>query len=331
MRFIFRCLQQTAPRSGLKKASFVAFSLLLGVVYVQPTSGQAWTRSRGEVYVRATYGRVTAAEQYTFDGRETDFIDGLEGDTFRDRSFYAYSELGLTDDLTFVLTVPYKRTFIEDQAFRYRTFGLGTASLGLRVALPWLDGASSALAANVGVNLPLGYTRNLTPSVGSGQADAQIQLSYGRSFWPFPGYAQVSAGYRYRSSVYGFSKAVDCQEGQDIDCIQDRKPDFENEFLYSFEAGLTPLGGGLLLQVKANGTTSIREPIIGFTAINPVPTRQRFFKIGVGGAIYPFALAKAERLTTLGLSAEYYVTPQGRNTIDSRDLFVALEYRRQLF
>ncbi len=289
---------------------------------------------KGEVYVKTSYGAVTAGEQFTFDGRETEFVDGLEGDTFRDRSLYVYTEVGLTNQLTLTATLPYKRTFIEDQAFDYRTFAFGTAALGLRVGLLpllGLEGGANALAANVGVNLPTGYTRNFTPSVGSGQTDVQLTLNYGRSFWPLPAYAQVGGGYRLRTNHFGFSQATACQPGQDIDCIEDAQPDFDNELLYAFEVGLTPLEGGVLLQLKGNGQASVNEPTVGFTARNPIPTSQRFFKLGGGLALYPFRLAGVNNLAALGLSVEYYRTIDGRNTLNSRDLFVGIEYRMKVF
>jgi hypothetical protein len=313
---------------GLRLGTLLVCLLWLLGGPVPTAHAQAWTLPRGQLYLKGTFGSVTAAEQYTFDGRTTDFISGLEGNTFRDRSFYFYGEAGLADNLTLVVSLPYKRTFIEDQAFRYRTFAPGTASVGVRMGLLPLLGArpsNNALAVNVGLNLPMGYTRNFTPSVGAGQVDAQAMLHYGRSFYPNPVYAQAGVGYLYRSTVYALSSAVDCQEGQDLDCIGDRKPRFGDELLYSVEAGVTPLGGGLLLQVLANGTWSVEEPNVGFTALNPIPTRQRYLKVGGGVAVFPFRLLKTSGpLETLHASVQYLVTPDGRNTIRSQDLFFGL-------
>lgn len=303
-------------------------ALLLSATTAPPALAQAWTQPRGQVYLKGSFGSVKAAEQYTFDGRTTDFINGLKGNTFRDRSFYLYGEAGLHDHLTLVFSLPYKRTFVEDQAFRYRTVALGTASVGARIALLPLLGAkpsNNALAANVGLNLPMGYTRNFTPSAGAGQVDVQAMLNYGRSFYPTPAYAQAGLGYRYRSTVYALSRAVDCQEGQDLDCIGDRQPRFGDELFYNVEAGVTPFRGGLLVHVLANGTWSVDAPNVGFTALNPIPTRQRYFKVGAGLAVFPFRLLKKSgTLETLHASVQYFTTPDGRNTIRSQDLFVGL-------
>lgn len=295
---------------------------------------QAWTPAPGHLYAKLSFGSTNASEQFAFDGQEADFITGVTGNAFRDRSLYLYTEWGLSDDLALVVTLPYKRTIIRDQAFRYRTRAFGSAMVGLRASLRrllgWQD-TGHALAANVALTLPTGYTRNLAPSAGAGQVDAQATLAYGRSLYPLPAYAQLSGGYRYRSAVYAFSRAVDCNVGSDLNCTTDQQPDPGEELVYSFEAGLTPLGGGLLLQLLGNGVWSVVEPTEGFTAINPIPTRQRYFKLGGGGAVYPFRLAGVESLAPLGLSVQYFETVSGRNTIRSRDLFVGLEYQRTLF
>jgi hypothetical protein len=297
-------------------------------------SAQAWTMARGEAYVKAFYGKVTAAEQFTFDGRTTDYIDGLAGDTYRDRSLYLYSEIGLSDRFSLIVSAPYKRTFVRDQSFRFRIFGLGTATLGGRIALLPLLGLptdQNALAANLYFYIPTGYTRNFAPSTGAGQVDIQGSLFYGRSFYPAPAYAQVGAGYRYRSSLYLFSGAAPCRTGSDIHCIADARPSYGDEFLFHAEAGVSPFGGALFLQALATSIWSVQVPVVGFSAINPIPTHQRYIKAGGGIALYPFRIVNAPHLATLGFSVQYFLTPYGRNTIHSRDLFIGIEFRLRLF
>lgn len=310
--------------------------MLACLVCVAPgtTNAQAWTMPRGESYVKFFYGHVTAAEQYTFDGRATDYIDGLTGDTFRDRSLYVYSEVGVSDRFSLVISAPYKRTFVRDHAFRFRIFGLGTASIGGRLALLPMLGISSnrsVLAANIMAHVPLGYTRNYAPSTGSGQVDLQASLFYGHSFHPIPAYAQIGAGYRYKSDLYLFSAATPCRSGSDIHCIADTKPAYGDELLFHAEAGLSPFGGLLLIQALATSAWSVEAPTVGFSAFNPIPTHQRYAKVGGGFAVYPFRLTKTALLSTFGISVQYLITPFGQNTINSRDLFVGVEYRPRLF
>ena len=288
---------------------------------------------RGGSYVKFFYGKVTAAEQYTFDGRRTDYISGLAGDTFRDRSLYVYSETGLSDRFSLVVSAPYKRTFVRDHAFRFRVFGFGTATVGGRLALhPLLgiDNGRDVLAANLLLYVPTGYTRNYTPSTGAGQIDVQGTLFYGHSFHPVPAYMQAGAGYRARTPLYLFSAAAPCRAGSDIHCIADARPDPGDELTAHLEAGLS-LGGFLFVQGLATAVWSIETPRVGFSAINPIPTHQRYVKAGAGVALYPLSRLKTPLYRTLGLSVQYFVTPYGRNTINSRDLFVGVELRPRFF
>ncbi len=307
---------------------------MIASLFPWEATAQAWTMPRGESYVKFFYGRVTAAEQYTFDGRATDYIDGLSGDTFRDRSLYVYSEIGVSDRFSLVLSAPYKRTFVRDHAFRFRVFGLGTASIGGRLALLPILGISSersALSANLMAHVPLGYTRNYAPSTGSGQLDLQASLFYGHSFHPIPAYAQIGAGYRYKSELYVFSGATSCRGGSDIHCIADAKPAYGDELLFHAEAGISPFGGLVLIQALATSAWSVEAPTVGFSALNPIPTHQRYAKVGGGLVVYPFRLSKMPLFSTLGLSVQYFKTPFGQNTINSRDLFVGIEYRPRFF
>lgn len=299
-----------------------------------PARGQAWTMPKGESYIKVSYGHVTAAEQYTFDGRATDYINGLPGDTFRDRSLYLYSEVGLTDNFTLVLSVPYKRTFVRDHGFRFRIFGLGSISVGGRISLLPLLGMEQkqrALAANFMAFVPSGYTRNFTPSTGAGQLDVQASLFFGQSLYPLPAYTQLGAGYRHRSSLYLFSQSTPCISGSDIHCITDPHADYGDELVFYAETGVSPFNGLLLLQGLANAAWSLDAPRVGFSAINPLPTHQRFIKAGAGVTVYPFKLLKGSFLEDLGLSAQFFRTLFGKNTINSRDLFLGIEYRPKLF
>lgn len=312
----------------------VLLGVLVGGLVGGSAYGQAWTQPPGQLYAKVSVGAVTASEQYAFDGETTLFIDGVDDETFRDRSLYLYAELGLTEWATLVAQLPYKRTTIEDAAFRYQTEAVGAVTLGLRTALLPLVGAGegpNALALNAALAVPTGYTRNFAPSAGAGQVDAEASLAYGRSFYPLPLYAQASAGFRYRTTVYGLSSAVDCQEGRDLNCTRDQEPDYGNEWLYAAEVGWTPLDRAVLIQGLVRGVWSVREPEVGFTAINPLPTRQRYLKVGGGVAVYPFRWFGVEALETLGLSVQGFATPSGRNTIKSQDWFIGLEIQRTLF
>lgn len=295
-------------------------------------NAQAWTMGSGETYVKLSYGSVTATQRYTFDGAVADYSSFSEsqipGVPFRDQSLYLYTETGLSDRFTLVLNVPYKRITVLEPSLRYRTRAFGDVQVAGRYDVAGLFGGlgANALAVNLSASLPMGYTRNYNPSAGTGQANASVTLDYGRSFYPLPLYAQVGAGYRYRSGWYGLSQAKQgCNSA--IDCTEDNTAALGDEWVFSAEVGSTPLGGAVLVQALARGVWSVETPDASFSILNPLPTRQRYVKVGGGLTLYPMQWIAGETLDPLGLSVQYFVTPIGANTIRSQDLFVGVEYR----
>ena len=298
---------------------------LVGTVLLPAVAGaQAWPKGAGEGYLKLSYGSSTASQQYTFDGRTKDYADNVADNAFFDRSIYLYGEYGLTSNLTLTAALPYKRLIVRDAAFRYRTFGFGTASIGARYGLKGIVGGlgdNDALAANFGVSVPTGYTRNYLPSAGSGQVDAELSVSYGRSLYPAPAYLQAGVGYRYRSGFYDMSVTIPCQEGVDKDCFTDHQPTFGDEFLFGIEGGYT-FASFLFVNVMVRGDFSLSAPTEGFSVSNPIPTRQRFIKTGATVALRPFDF--------LGVSAQAFITPYGLNTVNSFDLFLGIDYSFKL-
>jgi len=283
--------------------------------------GQAWTQSKGSSYTKISYGAASASEQYSFDGAVKPYADNVDDYAFFDRSLYLYGEYGLTQRFTLVGSVPFKRVIIRDAAFRYRAFGIGNLDLGLRRNLNdflgW-DNSANTLSINAFSTIPLGYHRNYTPSVGAGQLDLGMALNYGRSFYPSPAYAQAGLGYKIRSSIFGFSQAVDCQEGTDLGCFTDQQSSFSNELLFSAESGYT-INEKFLMQLLLSGTWSTKKPDTGFSVTNPIPTRQRFIKVGSG--------LRSSIAKNLGLSGQVFWTTYGRNTVKSIDIFLGLDFQ----
>ena len=75
------------------------------------------------------------------------------------------------------------------------------------------------------------------------------------------------------------------------------------------EAGLTLLSGTLFVQALGQSVWSVDTPSVGFTAINPIPTQQRYLKAGAGLTVYPFKLTRAFRLENLGFGLQAFLTP----------------------
>ncbi|MFQ5568167.1 MAG: hypothetical protein ACE5G0_00745 [Rhodothermales bacterium] len=306
--------------------STVRVVCILSVLWLaerRDSHAQAWLQPKGHAYVKLSHGRATASEQFRFDGETKAYADNVDGDAFFDRSFYLYGEYGLTDQLTVVVVLPYKSIRVLDAAFEYETEGVGSVMIGLRTSIKHWIGLTDdrhTLAANVMLTLPTGYTRNFTPSVGPGQVDFQTTINYGLSLYPMPGYAQMGLGYRYRSAFYGLSATTACQEGRDVNCFASTEPKYDDELLFSVEIGFN-FDRWALVQFLGQGVWSNKSPDAetSFSVRNPIPTRQRYIKTGAGLTVYP--------LRKLGVSAQVFFTPSGRNTVRSTDYFFGVEYR----
>ncbi len=309
----------TTPMTRIAVSIFsLACLLSLNHVLSNSARAQAWTQEAGSVYTKLFYGESAATDQYAFDGTLKPFSENVSGDAYKDQALYLYAEVGLTNSFSFFITVPYKRITVLDSSFRYRTTAVGSTSGGFTLSLKRLLGwqeSRNALSISALGSVPTGYTRNYAPSAGTGQLDAGLLLSYGRSFYPSPAYFQISGGYEYRSELYGFSVGRDCQVGQDLDCVLDARPAFDDQFLYSAELGVD-VAGRVLIHALVGGIWSVQPPETGFTVYNPYPSRQRYVKTGAGMRL---------RLGSVGLSGQMRFTPYGNNTVKSVDYFVGID------
>ncbi|NJK89564.1 MAG: hypothetical protein HC923_09290 [Myxococcales bacterium] len=313
------------------------FALLLALVLAPASAdafnSSAWTRPRNQLWSLWSYGRVAAGTQFFPDGREAPLVSELEGDTFVDESFIAQLEFGLVDWLTLSTRIPYKQVSIELDQFFIDTAAQGNLYLGLRLGIFELLEVDTPFvwSFELGVDVPMGYTRNLTPSVGPGNLDIEAKTAFGYGFrvvdW-LPAYSQVGLGLRVRSSAFAFSESVDCNAGVDVNCIADVQPNYSDELLYLAEVGVTPLRGTLLLFAKTFGNFAFDEPDIdsGFTAANPIPVTQRFTLLGFGGAVYPVRWWDIPYARNIGVMADYYTTIDGRNVLNADHIYVRIEY-----
>ncbi len=295
--------------------------------------GQAWTQEPGRAYLKVTQGFANASERYDAGGDLVPYDSTTEGTPFRDRSRYLYGEVGLAPSLSLFGTLPYKRLFVRDggadPAVERQTSDLGSAVLGLRLGLAeavGLRGDRNALAVNLALAVPLGYRRNVAPTVGPGQVDGQLGVAYGRSFWPLPAYAQAGLGYRHRTSVFGLSRIVDCPaESDDAEavCLPNggAEVDYSDELLAKLEAGYT-LFDRLLVQGLLDVTWSIQtpEPVAAAEGVQPEAfPQQRVVRAGLGATFVLFG--------GTGLSVQAFTAPYARNALRAVEVFVGIETR----
>ncbi|MBO6577167.1 MAG: hypothetical protein JJ896_14630 [Rhodothermales bacterium] len=279
-------------------------------------SGQAWTQSAGSAYVKVSSQWTGATEQYREDGTRAPYAAGLEANGFEDRSRYLYAEYGVTGNGTLVVQLAFKDMLVRTPHPQASSGLPGTevpvergASGFQQVALGWRQGlwrrGPHRLALNTSVRIPLAYSRDEMPALGSGQADVDAMLHYGASLWPFPGYAQAGLGYRLRSGYRALSSG------------DAPLPEYGNEWLLHAEGGANL--GPVLLQALLFATLSNQAPATEFDPQNPVPTHQRYIKTGLGATAYP--------VSSIGVSLQVFTTPYGASTVRSVDWFAGLEAR----
>lgn len=314
---------------------------VLGLILVfcsnpRKVQAQAWTQKQGTVYLKTSYGLTLAAEQLNFEGRSSAFYNEKPGYTFADSSFYLYTEGGIVDFLTLSMALPYKRLYNETLDHRKLTVGVGDMDIGLRFSIQEFARIPviSALAVNIGVTLPMNYTRNILPTLGRGQLALRATLNYGQSFYPhLPAYLQIGVGYQTRLPFYALTQVYQdkdgkpCPSGGDINCVPDQpdKVEAAHEFLFGVEFGIKA-APWILMQFYVNGTISFPNPTATLRPPGEIPPpTQRFIKAGSQVVFYPFYAFKwAENL---GFGAQFMGTLFGQNTIKSADMQFGIEYK----
>lgn len=306
-------LSSRGPRQGFGISTITLCGLLL-LVSSSTLLADGWPQEEGKSYISITYGTSSSNEVYRFDG-ETKHPTDNGGTTVRDypladRGLFLYGEHGLTDDLTLIASVALKRAIIVSPVERRVTEGLGDIGLAARYRL--LSSGPHVLSGRLGVTLPTGYRRDITPPLGSGVPTIGLGVEYGVSFWPTPAYATASLGYGLRPGIWAFSSLED----------PDRtfEPDYADIITTSAEFGYT-LDERILIRGMARFLTTTRKDDNDFDVTHP-PETERYLKLGGG--------LGANLGRGLHLSADLLVTPSGLKTAKSTDLLIGLAWKGSL-
>jgi hypothetical protein len=189
-------------------------ALLATAVFCPPISAGPWLPAPGEYYseFRATQTSIRSA--YDDEGTRT---TGLGGAKFEERSLLSRSELGWKSWMSVVLGLPAKSvTFSADSpAFSSSATGLEDFEFGIKIKL---KGGPTALALEGSWQAPLGYQRDVNPSLGAGVQQLVGRLSIGSGLPGNRGFMQLAGGYRYYGEDFQdrgvFAVAGDAMEGQ---------------------------------------------------------------------------------------------------------------------
>ena len=147
----------------------------------------AWPANEGESYQRLSFNFFETDER---------FGDELpEFENFQDFNLTYYSEWGIDEDVTLIVSVPYKDLENTSAGVTTSNSGFGDVDLGAKYNLS--DGPF-VVSVQALTKLPFLYSENADLPIGNGQIDVEGRFLVGRSLGKF-GYFGAEAGYRYRA------------------------------------------------------------------------------------------------------------------------------------
>jgi hypothetical protein len=248
-----------------------------------------WTLPAGDTYNKPAFNY--------FSGDSVFGTDQPELEQFEDFNFTFYNETGITDDLSFIASVPIKEISRSDRdaaggVTTSRTSGVGDIDIGLRYNVskgPVVVGVQGLFKA------PYAYEANDPLPLGNGQEDFEGRIQLGHSLGK-AGYVVAEAGYRFRVGA----------------------PSDEFRYLLEYGVDLSP---SVYVRSKLDGLLSIG---------NDTPQI-----VAIGNPTIPLAFDLAKLELTAGykfnkkLAAEFTATPNvyGNNTLTGTNFQLALVFQ----
>lgn len=171
------------------KKKFIAIAVMAMITLAGAFSScfaGAWTLPEGKLYNKASLNYFTADANFT------------------DTNIGNYIEYGLTDTISLVNSIYFKRIRNSYNStgsdLTTTTTGIADIEVGLKHKL--MEGSHGVLSHQGEVKIPGSYDKNALLPLGNGQFDAEYRVLYGLSLWRlFPGYANIEAGYRFRAEA----------------------------------------------------------------------------------------------------------------------------------
>jgi hypothetical protein len=153
----------------------------------------AWTVPKGKLYCEL-YNKYYWHNSYFDDkGKRKGWALNGKYDEIRIELKFEY---GITDDLSYLLAVPYKNAHWDDDNGKSVTKGVPHIWTGFKYCL-FREPVVFSVQARV--KLPTHYNEHRSPSLGTRQVDEELRFLMGKSLWPlFRGYTKAELGYHYR-------------------------------------------------------------------------------------------------------------------------------------
>jgi protein XagA len=265
-------------------ASLIALSATL-------SHAGAWTMPQGKLYDRVAANYYFADDNFGKNSKRSDFAANGK---FSDLNLSNYIEYGVTDRLTAINSLAYKRIEKEDDLQERTTYGVGDIDLAARYKIH--EGAAGVWSAQGTVKIPEAYDRHKALPLGNGQYDLELKALYGRSLWPYiHGYCGAEIGYRWRLD------------------------DPSDELRYLVEFGMD-FSKDFYGRVKLDGITSINNGRKTDTSGNPTTTNN--FDLGKLDIALGYKFTPA-----LGIELGYAPALYGQNTAAGATYTVAMTYQ----
>lgn len=179
-----------------------AFPALLSALLIVLLAGSAaagsWPQQKRATYIHLGI-RGFQGTSYYGPGGEKVALSRLEEETYA-----MYSEYGYSRYVTGIVSVPaYRKLLVQEfeGGPTEMTHAPGDIDLGLRIGVYAGDNDVISLTGMFGI--PLGETTSPNGLwTGDDEFNQLVMLGYGHSFYPFPAWISVQAGYNFRSEGY---------------------------------------------------------------------------------------------------------------------------------
>jgi hypothetical protein len=170
---------------------FASLMLSLVAAAASANDGGAWTVGKGEWYSEIRAERVSANQLFLPDSRDADIPYNTR---FQSNRLVSYNELGWKKNVSFVFNLPLESNVWSSGPNQQSVTGLSDLVLALRVRLR--DG-SPGIVLDGGWKAPLGYEKDLFPTLGNGRQEGFTAINFGLSLPWIHGFAEAARGLRF--------------------------------------------------------------------------------------------------------------------------------------
>lgn len=175
----------------IARKSLIAIAAMANIMFANDCFAGAWTLPERQLYDKFSLNHYTSDPNFT------------------DNNIGNYIEYGLTDSLSIINSIYYKRIRSE---FSTTAPGItttttsttdGTADIEIGLKHKLTEGSFGVFSHQVMLKIPGPYEKDSALPLGNGQYDMEYRVLYGRSLSHllFPGYVNFEAGYRYRAEA----------------------------------------------------------------------------------------------------------------------------------